>query len=93
MYRHYKREEFGLPATIHPISDGHSRTQNRAEPADILLPAPTSSAKGVTVMASAEATKDILEKIRETVDQEGHGSSFVFVIMGASVSSFFHVVS
>ncbi|KAK7103001.1 glucose-6-phosphate 1-dehydrogenase-like isoform X2 [Littorina saxatilis] len=35
-------------------------------------------------MASAEATKDILEKIRETVDQEGHGSSFVFVIMGAS---------
>ena len=33
-------------------------------------------------------TEDILEKIRETVDHEGHGNPFVFVILGASVSFF-----
>ena len=75
MYRRYK--------AAYPISDNHT-TRAGAGFDNIPLPALTSSATDA-VMANAE-TRDILEKIRESVDQEGHGESFVFVILGASVS-------
>ncbi|KAL8597500.1 Glucose-6-phosphate 1-dehydrogenase [Nucella lapillus] len=82
MYRLYKRKITGRPVVIHPIRDNDT-TQTRPGPQSILLPSQLSSASDA-IMASGEPTQDILEKIRETVDHEGHGESFVFVIFGAS---------
>lgn len=89
MYRRYKAglDDFGLPAAfVRPIRDYRTSLLTGAGPVNLLLPALTSSASEV-VMASVE-TQDILEKIRESVDHEGHGESFVFAILGASVSCF-----
>ena len=89
MYRRYKIEVYGERASVCPLNAACTTAQTRAGLDNILLPAQKSSASDAD-MASDGTTQDILEKIRETVDSEGHGESFVFVILGASVSLFLY---
>lgn len=47
---------------------------------------PVQQGSSAITMTASASTEDILEKIRESVEHEGHGDSHVFVILGASVS-------
>ena len=103
MYRKYKLEsqsnrpsknssatEFQPTKIPYITSCGSSSTLNQ-------LPVKTSSASSsplsTTRMAgSGDTSQEILEKIRETVDHEGHGDSFVFVVLGASVSCLLYLL-
>ncbi|PVD24608.1 hypothetical protein C0Q70_15092 [Pomacea canaliculata] len=74
MYRRYREIVRAIPTS--PL-DANKREGTLSQ-----LPVQQGSS-AITMTASA-STEDILEKIRESVEHEGHGDSHVFVILGAS---------
>lgn len=96
MYRRFKADIDGQGTSItssatksQPITNRRTSRTLTERAAANPLPAQTSSAQKSPTMASGEGADaiDILNKIRESCDFEGGpGETFVFVILGASVS-------
>lgn len=84
MYRRYKKTEHGLTVYAY-LAKRDTLTEDEHERARTLLPVQTASA--INKMPLQLTTEEILGRIRETVEHEGHGDSNVFIILGASVST------